>query len=211
MDGFSERCDETALPDGDINRLLELHKEYTENSLKYLSALEADKQNVKGFVKHPQTSRKYMPRLQPMEYKKAAKCLRLKRSDGIMVELKCPVCQSGNFATVEKFIQHLTNFENIPLFQDEDEVNLIKQYSDIIALEFGSVLPLSQQTLSAKARINTLEKRNIDPSRQLYISSDRTNYADEIKESHQNKFKFLRKRAAEEGENVDNLLKEITE
>lgn len=58
MDGFSKECDETALSDGDINRLLELHKEYAENSLKYLSALETDKQNVKGFVKHPQTSRK---------------------------------------------------------------------------------------------------------------------------------------------------------
>ncbi len=210
MDGFSKECDETALSDGDINRLLELHKEYAENSLKYLSALETDKQNVKGFVKHPQTSRKYMPLLQPMGYKKATKCLKLKRSDGITVELKCPVCQSGNFITVEQFIQHLTDFEDIPLFQDEAEVDLIKQYSDIIALEFGSVLPLSQQTPSAKARINTLKKRNIDPSRQLYLSSDRTNYADEIKESRQNKFKFLRKRAAEEGENVDNLLKEIT-
>jgi len=217
MDQLSQRFDDAILSDDDISKLLELHKEYAEESLKYLSDLETrDRQENYEQIdkisnKHPQTSRKYIPMLQPMENTRSTKNLKLERSDGIAVELKCPICQLGSFDTTEKFLQHLTDSENIPLFQDEDELDFVQHHSDMIALEFGTVLPISQQTPLARSRINKLEKASISPSTQLYIPLNEDTSNDENNNSQQDRFKFLRKRVTEGGKDFDNLLREITE
>ncbi|GMG27768.1 unnamed protein product [Ambrosiozyma monospora] len=90
----------------------------------------------------------------------------LRRSDGIAFTLQCPMC-NVNYNNVDKFLSHLTQVEQLPLFDTPEEEMLIKENIDTLALEFGVLLPLSMQDQECQVLLNWMVSKGVDPQRQL--------------------------------------------
>ncbi|GMF02046.1 unnamed protein product [Ambrosiozyma monospora] len=90
----------------------------------------------------------------------------LRRSDGIAFTLQCPMC-NVNYNNVDKFLSHLTQVEQLPLFDTPEEEMFIKEDIDTLALEFGVLLPLSMQDQECQVLLNWMIEKGIDPQRQL--------------------------------------------
>lgn len=148
----------------------------------------------------PKHSVKYIPSIRPVACEKHYDLI-VVRTDGIKTRLKCPACGSSAFETQKTFLRHLIQDEDIGLVEDPSDQRILEMYPDLLALEFGTILELSEQSDMGQNRIKKLIDMNFNPNKQLY---------DETKDDKDDdSFKFLREKMQQHGQDLDNILGEI--
>ncbi|KAG7663776.1 uncharacterized protein J8A68_002636 [[Candida] subhashii] len=100
---------------------------------------------------HPQ------PSAYPPYNQRALGCL-YRRTDGVVVRLKCPDCQRSNFSSAQGFLNH-------------SRIAHAKEYTsqDAAALKCGEILPEIKQDIQGEESLRRLNEKGIDPNRNLNI------------------------------------------
>lgn len=82
-----------------------------------------------------------------------------RRTDGIIVRLICPDCQRSNFSSAQGFLNH-------------SRIAHSKEYTsqDAAALKCGEILPVIKQDAEGEASLQSLVRKNLDPSKNLNVN-----------------------------------------
>lgn len=115
------------------------------------------------------------------------------------------MCQLSSFDDIDSFLDHLIEQEELPLFEDDQDLEMVKEMPDFLALEFGRVLSDRAQSLQAVEKLRMLRSDGQDPNTQLYIEKESPGGPDQ-----ENQFKFLRKRL-EGNDDFESILQEVTQ
>lgn len=184
----------------ELDELLNKYDEYLTNSIETLGAQNGLSPPTTAQSRRP--AGKHLTTRRPAGYNQR---LHIERSDGIEVELRCPVCQLSSFDDIDSFLDHLIEQEELPLFEDDQDLEMVKEMPDFLALEFGRVLSDRAQSLQAVEKLRMLRSDGQDPNTQLYIEKESPGGPDQ-----ENQFKFLRKRL-EGNDDFESILQEVTQ
>ncbi|ODV83512.1 hypothetical protein CANARDRAFT_177665 [[Candida] arabinofermentans NRRL YB-2248] len=170
-------------------------------------------------------SKKSIPRLKPTTTTEitpddSITPIVLKRQDGALVNLECPICESIDFETINDFINHT---DNDTRYHFEAEVrDFLISHPENLTDEFGKLLPIDEQPYTIGRAIEYMLINDIDPDEYMIswlphrvlkqLKYDVHDYTDlKNKQQNEHDFSHLKSMFGKDQQELGLLLNEVVQ